>query len=419
MKKKTNEKPIFLQKGILGTFDTICCCINSTVGLGVLKIGAEFTSGLLVAFILLFIICFLSFYSFKLFILSASACQESTMEEIWGKIFSKKTVFIPVFISVLSTLLSMITYMKEIQASTIKIFRKITILLTEDQENIFSTFEAYKMLIGCFVFVFFLIPVCIMKHLKTMAIFSFVSICFFILFIIYMAVIFGYEVKKVGFDPNNSFRVVQLKGTLPKSLSTAIFAFNFYPLTYPGLRHVKNSTKSHLLTIIGMSMIAILISYIIVGLFSYLSYFDKNKIGVVLDYIPENSNSEKIMAIIGHIISLGFILLTIPFRLNACRFVILNTINDSSSFPADIWTFLGIIISLLALVLGNLTEKYLNILFIFSDVMASFLLFMFSPLFYLKTNGVRDNLFNVIMSVLFLIIGVITTVFMVLYDGFF
>lgn len=417
-KRETNEKLIFSHKGILSSIDMILCCINSATGLGVLKLGAVFTSGLISAIFLLPITCFLSFYSFKLLILAAEPCHQGTFEEIWTSVFSQKTVIIPVLVSVFATLLSIITYIREIELYSITILSKIYLLTTEEHDSVVSSLEKYKMLVGSVVFILFMIPVSFMTHIRTMAVISYVSNVFFVLFMLYLVAMFGYEVKKNGFDPNHSFHFFTIKTNFAKSLSTSIFAYNFHPLTYPGIRHVKNCTRSNLIRIIAISMIIVLVNYIIVGAFSYLTFFDKNKSGVILDYYPEGTKTEKILAIIGRIFSFGFVLLTIPFRLNACRYVILNTITNSSSFPTDIWTFLGLIISLLALCLGNLSSEYLNILFIFSDLLASFQLFIFTPTLYLRANGTKDK-FNTFMSIFFLFIGLVTIAFMIVYDGFY
>ncbi|KAK8892591.1 hypothetical protein M9Y10_029830 [Tritrichomonas musculus] len=412
-KKKLYEKPIFNQKGILSSSDMICCCINSAVGLGVLKLGVAFTSGLLISFLLLVIICFLSFYSYKLLVLSASVCHQSTFEEIWKVQFSKKTIFIPVCFTVITTLLSIVNYIREIQSYTITIFSKIYFLATDKAELTVLNLKIYKMLVGCAAFVSFLIPVCFVTHLKTITKLSYISNFFLILFTIYIIIMFGYEVKHLGFDPDHSFKLFHFKGHITRSLSTTIFAFNFHPLAYPGIRNVINSTKSNLSNIFRNTMIIVLVYYLIVGTFSYLTFFDKNKSGVILDYYPENTKTEKILTIIGRIITLVFILFTVPHPLNACRYVILNLVSDVLVFPEEIWRFTGIIISLLALCLANLTEKYLNILFTFSDAMASFFLFVFTPLFYLKINGLYDR-FNAFMSILLLLIGAMSTIFSIL-----
>lgn len=416
MEQKSNEKPIFRQKGILSSKDMIICCVNSAVGVGILKMGAAFTSGLIVSILVLFIVCFLSYYSFKLLVLSAAKCHESTFEEIWKSEFSSKTIIVPVFFTSFSMLLSMVSYMREIQSSAITICSKILVVATDQSDSITPKLQTYKMLVGSAVFVLFLIPVCCVAHVSSLVTMSYVSNCFLFLFLIYLIVMFGYEVKRVGFDPKHNFKLYQFKGHLTTCLSTTIFAFNIHPLTYPGMKHVKDSTQSNLLLIFRITMIIIMANYFIAGLFSYLTYFDENT-GIILDYYPENTETEKILMIIGRILAFGFILLTIPFRLNACRYVILSSISDILSFPPEIWTFTGIIISLLALSLANLTEKFLTTLFIFSNIMASFLLFIFTPIFYLKANGTSDHL-HAFISISFLVIGVISIIVIILVDGF-
>lgn len=416
--KKTQEKPIFMQRGMLSSVDMAFCCINSAVGLGSLKLGAIFTIGFLSSYILFIIIWFLNFYSLKLLVLSANYYHESTFEEIWKSAFSRTTMFIPAIISILSSLVDMTAYVQAIQSSVISICSKIVVLVSDEADQITSDFIEYKMLIGCAVFILFLLPVCFTASPSSMAIISYFSVSFILIFTLYVIFMFAYLVKKNGFDPTHSFSLFKVKGNYAKSLSTLVFAFTFYPLTYPGIRHAKESTKSSLTRMFLFTMIFILVDYLIIGTFSYLTFFDKNVNGTILNYYPENSKSEKILSIFGHIISLIYILLTIPFRLNSCRYIILNAINGASTFPNDIWIFIGVIMALFALSFANLTDNYLNILFIISDVMASFLLFIFTPLFYLKAYKCSEG-FNAFMSILLLIFGVLTAALMIVYDGFY
>lgn len=418
--KTTNnrEKPIFSERGTLRPFDMICCCINSAVGLGSLKLGAIFSIGIFPTYILLIVIWFLSYYSLRLLVLSANYYHESTFEEIWRAAFNRATMFIPSTVSILSSLVDMTAYVQAIQSSVISICEKIFLLFTDDSGHIFTEFEQYKMLIGCAIFFVFLLPVCFTINPSTMSILSYFSVTFILLFTLYVISMFAYLVKKYGFDPNHSFSFFNPKGNYAKSLSTLIFAFTFYPLTYPGIRHVKNSTQKNLTRIFLITMIIILVDYLIIGTFSYLSFLGKNLNGSVLNFYPENTQTEKILSVFGHLLSLVYVLLTIPFRLNSCRYIILNAISGSTTFPIDTWVLVGILMSLFALSFGNLTDFFLNILFIISDVMASFLLFIFTPIYYLKAYGFNDK-FRGFMSVLLLIVGVLATVFMIVYDGFY
>lgn len=417
-KKNSQEKPIFIERGVLSSADMICCCLNSAIGLGSLKLGATFTIGLISTFILFIIIWFLSFYSLKLLVLSASFYRESTFEEIWKSAFSRSTVFIPGIISILSSLADMTAYIQAIQSSIISICTKIIVFVSDESDEMVMNLEPYKMLFGSAIFILFLLPVCIATSTRTIVILSYISISFIILFTFFVIGAFGFLVKKYGYDPDHSFKFFNPKGNFAKSISTSVFAFTFYPLTYPGIRHVKDSTKYNLTKIFLITMIIIFIYYSIIGTFSYLTFFDKNLNGTVLDYYPENSKTEKIISIFGNIIALIYILFTIPFRLNSCRYIILNAISNNSTFPPDIWAFMGITMAILSLALANFSDKFLNILFIISDVMASFLLFIFTPLYYLRAFGFQDR-FNSFISIVLLIAGVLTIIFMIIYDGFY
>lgn len=416
--KTEREKPIFPKKGTLSSVDFIFCCLNSAFSYGILKLGSVFTSGLIFTYIILIIVSFLSYYSLKLFVLSAAYYHEGTFEEIWREAFSKTTLFIPIFATIFSSLVNMTTYIKNIQSSIVNIGSKIVSLLNEDGREIINDLQAYKMLLGSGVFILFLLPQCISSSIHTMAIISFVSFGCIIFFLIYSVCMFGYQVKTKGFDITHSIKYFQINQQSAKSLAALIFAFEFYPLTYPGLRDCKDSRKSNLFKVFFIIIIFIFIIYATIGTFNYLTFFDENKYGIILDHFPDDTKAEKILLIIGHILTLFFVLQTIPFRLNSCRYVLLSTVNSLTSFPHDIWAFMGIIICLLALALSNLTDDYLIFLEVGNNIMASILLYIIPPILYIKAYKVSDC-WHFTISIILLIVGILATIFMIMYNGFY
>lgn len=412
------EKPIFARRGPLTSVDFIFCCLNSAISFGVLKLGAVFTAGIVFSYIILIVISILSYFSLKLFVMAAAYYHESTFEEIWNAAFSKYTLFIPIIASVFSSLVNMITYFGEIQSAAISIWLKILKLHKHDYDTQISDLESYKMLIGCCIFIVFILPVCFSISIRSMAIISYFALICVLIFILYIVFMFAYFVKKDGFDPTHSIKCFQFGHQFMKSLLTLIFAFEFYPLTYPGLRDFQNSTPSNLYRTFIIVIFLIFVIYSIIGTFCYLTFFDRNNKGIILDYFPSDTKVEKIFLIIGRFVTFFFVINTIPFRLNACRYIILNTFNSTTSFPPEIWTFMGIVISLFALALSNLTSEYLDYLEIINNIMAAFLLYIIPPLLYIKAYKTSNRAMFCI-SILLLVIGIASSIAIIVFKGFF
>lgn len=416
LNKITQEKPIFVNRGKIDSIGMICCCINSAFGLGSLQLGFTFTSGLITSYLLLIIVGFFSFYSLKLLVLSATIFRQSTFEEIWRVAFSNSTIFIPIIVIIISTIADLTTYFRTTQSFVISMCANIYLLRSEHQDFIF-TLEKYKMLFGCITFVIFTLPVSFVTDFKKIVIISYHSIAFIAILIIYILGVFSYRVKKYGFDPDHSLKLFNFHSQFAKSLASSVFSFGFYPLSYPGIRDVRDSTKSNLLFIFRITTFIIFIVYMIIGTLSYFMFFDKNTGGFILDYFSDSTNSEKILLIFGYIIAFFNVLFTVPFRLNSCRYTILHALSSSNYFPLEIWVFSGIAISLFAFALSNLSNKLINVFYILADIITSILMFVFTPLFYLKGYG-RINRFNAFMSVLLLIFGFATAITMTFYNGF-
>ena len=155
------DKPIFSKIGTVKFQDFVACCLNSCIGTGALRLGSAFNSGILASHIFNIIAALVSFYSIKLYVLSASRFHESTFEEIWTAAFSRSTVIIPAVTSVVSSASNIMSYINFLQGSVVTILSMIIKLAMNDSDEIIEKIERYVFLIGLIIVIVFLFPVCL------------------------------------------------------------------------------------------------------------------------------------------------------------------------------------------------------------------------------------------------------------------
>lgn len=124
-REEGNDRPIFSHLGILNNPAFIFCCLNAIIGTGALRLGSTFNSGLLFTHFINILVALISAYSTKLYVLSASRFHESTFEEIWTTSFSRSTVIIPAFCSIISAVSNVMSYLGFLQDSVVTILSMI------------------------------------------------------------------------------------------------------------------------------------------------------------------------------------------------------------------------------------------------------------------------------------------------------
>ena len=151
------------------------------------------------------------------------------------------------------------------------------------------------------------------------------------------------------------------------------------------------------------------------GTFSYLTFFDENTGGVILDYYPSNTKTNQVLMLVSHIFVFIYIMFTIPVVLNPSRYIILNYINKKDEFPLEIWSLIGITLSLISLLLANFPDKITDIIYNIADILTLSLLFIFPPILYLKGYG-KSNKLHLVGAILEIILGVAVISFMLYLD---
>ena len=385
---------IFPRSGTLSFIDLVTCGLNAVFGIGIFRIGSYFNSGYLSIIILNMIIAIVSYYSLFLYVLSAAHYHQCTYEEIWVVAFSKKTVFIPAFCSIIS-------YFIFFGLDTQWISKTVHQMISVWAPGLDKAFSNIWTLTLILLLVFY-IPICFVNNLKIFVWIARIKLFCFFLILLYVFVRFILGLKNRGFDPNNTASAFKIDDKILTDLSGYVFSYELMPFAYPGMRHAAFPTidkmKKMFLTVIAICFVY----YILVGIFFYLTFYGQNSGYESIFSFYSNDWFNLCFMIIG---ILGIILST-PQLLNNDRYILLNAINRSEKFPKIFWFMVGVTIVLISSTIANLTGKINFIMNLISEVLALFLIFAFPPAFYLKAYGKSVKL-HFIGSIFMLALGVI------------
>ncbi|OHT15286.1 Transmembrane amino acid transporter protein [Tritrichomonas foetus] len=377
MKKKPGDNPdvMFIsRRGLLTVWQLVAVAANSAIGIGTLRLGSAYSTGLIPTIVINIVIALFTFYALKFYVWSAAFYHESTYEEIMSVGFSPRMAIISGACSILSTFVFLADYFSFITTHIIELMNQI------DTDLPYYITNPY--IIGLFLSIIFFIPVSLSNRLIFVVYISYLELlCFFIIFL-YVVVNFFIRVHTYGFDPNHQFSFFRLNMGITDTISTYNYAYVICPFAWPGMRHALEPTVNNMSRMFRNVVIIAFVSYTLMGLFSYLTFFDENTGGIILDYYEKDWINFVIS-----IICVLFILFSSPLLLNNMGYIILNVIDKTDNFPQGIWAMMGISLVAIVVVISNLSDNYWVYISYCGDIFASFTVYIFPAVFYLRAYG--------------------------------
>lgn len=131
-----------------------------------------------------------------------------------------------------------------------------------------------------------------------------------------------------GFDSQHQIVYFKFDSTLLNCIGSLMTAYLMYPLCYPGIRHIHHLTprKANYLFLIVTLVCWFL--YNLFGIFGYLTLFNTNEGGVILDYYPQNT-----LVLVANIALFIGILFTTQNVLNPVRYATIQYIYPKEEIP--------------------------------------------------------------------------------------
>lgn len=237
---------------------------------------------------------------------------------------------------------------------------------------------------GLIIMILFVFPfIQTQNHVLNLRI-SYVSFVCLILFIGITIFMFIQSIVKGGFNPKTKISLFS-KTVSIYDFTNIVAAYTTYPYLFTYIPFFKKCTFMRVKKLAFWIQLTIFIAHILTGLIQYFiqGNFETNSFWV-LARIPFG-----VLEVILSIIFLGFVISSIPLQIYPIQLSILTLLHNKKYFPSLVWSLIGILSSLMALLFAGLH----NVVFkAFTNISLIFLLFfqyIFPSIQFIKQ--IKDN----------------------------
>jgi hypothetical protein len=224
-----------------------------------------------------------------------------------------------------------------------------------------------------------------LTFIKTIAKFSRVSLATVVLiglYLVHSAVYLVVGLMKEGFDPNHEVKWVSFDGAIVHSLAIQAFAYHCHPTVGPTLTRLINPTRGRQYGTLSAVVGAAGFAYFVGGLLPYLTLLNRVTEPIVFMCYP----TQQVFTIITKGLYGVFLLVTTPLILLSARFCFVGLVytKDVNELPSWQWLTIGVVMLLLAAVVGGAVES-LGVMFDFlGGIICSVILYVFPSIFYIR-----------------------------------
>ena len=401
--KDANDKQIFdTKQNSLSNLQIICCLVNTAIGSGSLKLAYAFRSGVILSLIINLFFSLLSYYTTILFLKTGAFHQKSTFEEIWTRLFGKKSSWICTIFSLIVTLCVLISFMDSIAT----ILSDIINAFTTNQRVLNNNVTLCLIIIAVFM-----IPICLVSNLKYVVILSLIAI-FCMLFIIIVAIVeFVIEIQHNGFDSYHEIAYFRFDSHIFTCVSALSTSYLLFPLGFPTLKHLKYSSYNKWKRNFFWINAFCFIYYSLMGVFGYLTFFDHNDGDLIIVYYDVSRG----VKVLYNCVVLLLIIFSSPMFLNPARYILLNSFFETKHIPHSIWCLTGITIVFLAATVSFLENYIYDIIISIYDVVTFVIIFIVPSFLYIATFKLSDRL-NFAGATFIFLIGVVLVSVQIYFD---
>jgi hypothetical protein len=216
---------------------------------------------------------------------------------------------------------------------------------------------------------------------------AWVSLCGFIAIIVHSVFVFIRHISDVGFDTGGELEYFRTGSVLAIAIREAMLSAGIAPITFPGLRHLRNSTPDRLTRGFGMGLLLGWLLRLIYGIMSYLTHFHNDEL---LAY--ELQFGDKIDVKIFCFVKILVLLLAASRSIDIGRYTLCQVFRASDSIPREVWITLGVTISIIGAMLVGHGELFGSITDGIEEILTCCLLFIIPGALFIKLYGSRQKL---------------------------
>jgi len=392
-------------KNSLSKKQAITVLLNAAIGAGILRLGAGFRCGILLSLVMTTAACFLNLFALWMLAMSVSATKSSSFIEIWSTAIGRKTLFLPVIGCIGNSIILSKVYINLIIGS-------IQSLLTNlgFDSNTAYVNQTSILVVVYFVFVLPHVFNTSLTRIYHISIAANICLGYLMLHSIYW---FIHDIRQYGFDPKNQLKYVSFDKNAVSLVNSLITAYSVFPISWPGVRHYDDLNYKSLISIFKIESLVCWVLYCTFGAVSYLTFFDKNTGGLILNYYPKGT-----MRLTGEVALALMIAFTLPIKINVARYSLMEIVFPVKSFIVDgnIWIPLGIVSTAISAFLSVTFGSIEKVMSIISQIASPSLVLLFPPILYLFSVP-NKSFISTVGAMLHFIFGV-TYITYILYQAY-
>lgn len=361
------------------------------IGTGPLKLGYAYKCGVVLASLLTILFAVFGFMASHLFLKTAAHHKASTFEEQWRAAFGKRTIIIPAVTSFSIFWILAIFYLQFLVSS-------MTNIILESKRDVSPYLISPYVEMGMIFFTFGIFTI---YNYSVSALFRVSVIASFCIILLVIHTIYWFirTCIEVGFDPTKSIKYFSIDDSLGDCIGSLLTAYCYQPLSFPGLRHIKDLTLKSGNRIFFFVMTIVCIIYLIFGITGYFTFFDKITSDLILNQYPKC-----FIVFIANIAVFVLILCSLPSVFSAARYSLLSTIFNQYEIDRYIWVTFGIVMFISGIAISTLSNRIKKIIYFLCNISAISVSYGMPSILYLKTYGMKEKI-NTALAIILIFVS--------------
>jgi hypothetical protein len=315
--------------------------MNIALGTGLLQIGVSFGCGMVLGLLMTVVFAFMSFYGIWLFIQAASAVRRGTYAQIAGASIGDLFSRICTVGAVLTSGLTIRGYMNVIVENV----RALILVFVPGGLPTWLSDQFTLSIIACVVI---FSPMCISRSLRLMFILSAVEMAVLVFLLAHNV----YQItQKAELLRTTKLVYFALNDKALPCMAALTMAYNFHPIAWPGLIHVRDTTTRGLTRIFMWVYVGVAVALALFGVSGYLANPLADSGTLVLDEFGDG-----VIVSVARIGVVVVMVCSIPPYMNAGQYSVALLFDDPDRTSHFTWASIGVLLLLGFASLGHETS---------------------------------------------------------------
>ncbi|OHS95263.1 hypothetical protein TRFO_02252 [Tritrichomonas foetus] len=383
----------FIRKGRrkLTIFNAAIILINVNIGTGIMKIPFLYATGVIATSLLNLAVSLITFYSFYLLTLTTTQYKSSSLGIIWSQA-KLPCSWIPCFIFFYISFDFYLYYFSYIYSLLDNFF---TIYIPSLPETLHDYY-----IIVFIIFAICVIPSVFSKGINTVKICSYIFLLFLLFYTIHQIYWFVKVTKDMGFDPNNEIQLWFKGKSCLNTISSHFLMYMTSHYFFQTTASLRDFNRNDLIKLSAIFIGVCWAFYQLNGIFGYFTFFGSLDKSLPIFSHYEQGNYYVMCDFIAAILCM---IMSLPAVINSARDYLINIFFENIEFTYHIYIILGLILGLMGLYIGSLSNEIIDWINFFADICIALAIFFIPVILFFGIQKLFSPLHFIGMIVMILL----------------